>query len=528
MLIWYIYTNICARSTYISSAVWWKWVCHPIRFDIQTSPYLWRMFGATVVLYQHLVNVDPISLLPREVLENIFIFCTSWLHGYQKPKNCLAWSQVCRDWRHIALNSGRFWRHIDLSDTRFANEFLFRSKQAPLYITTILPLTRVPDFTNYGHRLQSLEVTLSVDIAIRFFVCVGRELPIMTRLSLSVIPMTTVLSLALTLPSLRQLSLESLAIGWGQCKNLTYLFLRGNHEANCPTLMDLHRILESSPKIEYVRLDSYAPSGGSVRLPPIPLPCLRDFIVSSHPLTIRSILSMICPGAYARLQFYVSFDDLRSLFPYRLPYRPDSKAEETPVHSAWPSDTNTVRLSRHGVYFIQNDTLPWCDDPSKIILSVSSACFINVHVCDSLHHVFDGNTVTSLELNIGVLENIPLGSLECLFRNMQQLRTLCTAFNDISMLCYILESIDKTTMLPYVPQLAKLSFSRRTDTWWYFGDLWMGSILQTIRSRNDHAVPIQTLEFYDCRDICPMMVKELQNTVERVAVIEKQGGNHFP
>ncbi len=503
----------------------------------------------TIALYQRSANVDgtrviapksrvmmkrpvandigPISLLPSEILEKIFTLCTSWLYGYQKPKNCLAWSQVCRAWRHIALSSGRFWQYIDFCDARFANEFLARSKQAPLHITATSPLALVPNFSTYAHRLQSLNVAFSVGDTIQFFAYIGRYLPIMSNLSLRVIPMTSTLSLVLNLPSIRQLSLESVAIDWEECKNLTHLFLRGNHEANCPSLFELHGILGSSPKIEYIRLECYTPPGENVQLPPISLPLLRDFIISSRPSTIRSVLSMIRPGPDARLQLYISaFQDLRSLFPYSLPYHPRSKAEDTHTLSAWPSNINTVRLSRHGVYFIKNDSLPWCDDPLEFILSVSSASFTSVPVCDSLHHVFDVNSITRLELNIGVLEDIPPESLGRLFRDLQHLRSLCTAFNDISHLCYILQSFDETTKLPYVPQLAKLSFSKRSDVWWYFGDTWMDSILQTMRARRDHVAPIRTLEFYNCHELCPMMIKELQSIVEQVVVIEKQVRKH--
>ena len=462
-------------------------------------------------------ELTPISKLPPEILEDIFAFCMSWCDGYQRPKNRFAWSQVCRAWRQISFDSGRLWQRVNLSDPRLAAECLVRSKQAPLHITTsALPFSIIPnDLALHAGRLQSIDVTLiAIDMA-NLFASVGQHLPMLKHLSLKITPMTSTLFLDLSLPSLRRLSLEGVSMRWEEFENLTYLSLRG-YEAFFPSLSQLHRILDSSPDIEYIRLESFVPPFGyDVELEPISLLRLKEFVISSYPAVIQSILSSTLFGSQTRLHLYVSeYEDLRSLFP-RGPTRSPHTASPRPM------DVDTIRLSRHGVYFIQNNSPAWNDDPSKFLLSVTSASPTSTHVCGSLNYAVDLSAIKHLEFNVGVLLEISEKAIQSLFSNLEHLESLRTAFNDLENLLSVLESIDESTDHLYLPHLIELSFSKPCDTWWQFGGRWLKPIVQTLKIRQDHSCTLRTLELCSCSGVSPEILEQLRPTVECVVVSER-------
>lgn len=464
-------------------------------------------------------ELGPISKLPPEILEEIFALCISWCDGFQKPKNRFAWSQVCRAWRQISFDSGRLWQRVNLSDPRLAAESLIRSKQAPLHITTsVPPPSTIPkDLALYADRLQSIDVILNTMDMAHLFVSVGQHLPMLKDLSLKISPMTSTLFLDLSLPSIRRLSLEGVTMPWERFENLTYLSLRGHDQAFFPSLSQLHRMLVSSPDIEFIRLECFVPPFGyDVELPPISLLRLREFVISSYPAIIQSILSSIQFGSQTRLQLYVSlYEDLRSLFP-RGPTRSPHTA------SVRPMDVDTIRLSRHGVYFIQNNSPAWNDEPSKFLLSVSSASPTSMPVCGSLNYVVNLSSIKHLEFNVGVLLDTSKKALQSLFNELEHLESLRTAFNDLENLLSVLGSIDESTGHLYLPRLTNLSFSKPCDIWWHFGERWIKPIMQTLKVRRDLSCALRTLELYSCSGVSSEMLEHLRpNTAERIIVSER-------
>lgn len=430
--------------------------------------------------------------------------------------------EVCRAWHNIGLNAGRLWQHINLGDSTCATKFLVWSRQALLHITATSLIKAVPlDLACHASRLHSIDVSLLPDDMVRLFVSVGPDLPALVNLSLTTAPPTSAIFLDLSLPSLRRLSLVGVSIRW-DCHNLTYLSLGeySSTPAFFPSLLRLFNIFRLSPNLEYVRLEGFTPpSSETVGFPPITLCHLKDFIISSYPSVIRSILSTVTLGVQTRLQLYVSlFEDFCSIFPSSRVLR---------VSAIAPTDANNVRISRHGVYFIQNDAPAWCDDPSMFLVSFSSASLASVHACRSLNRVMELTSLTRLELGIDFLLDIPPQALKSLLRDLQHLQSLCTAFNEMADLFLLLGSIDETTRLVYLPHLVRLSFGKPHCTWRHFGDSWTDSILQMLGTRREHSPNPQVLEFCSCQGLTPAMIEALGKIADEVVVIEPYSDSFF-
>jgi len=485
-----------------------------------------RLVEALSTVRSRLNELAPISSLPPEIFEEIFDICVSWLYGYQKPKHRLAWSQVCSSWRRISFSSSRLWQRIDLCNSRFADEFLVRSKHAPLFITSTSPLKLTTNnLTDHAKRLQSIDVFLFPDDMAQLFSSIGRDLPNLTTLSLKIPPVSSTLSLDLSLPQVRRLSLDGVAIRWDDCRNLASLSLRGLTPESSPSIPQLHDILAASPHLQYIRLESLlSPTLDVVPRRNIPLMNLKDFIISSKPSSIRAILSGIYLGPHTRLQLYLSLsENLQTVFPHGLPYLPSSNFGSTRNSL----DVGTIRLSRHGAHFLRPNTAAWSEDTSKVLFALSSASPLSTHVCESLNHMLDLRLIKNLELNTGVLLDIPRPALENLFKDLYNVETLRMAFNDLESLFSVLQIVEELTGIPYLPHLTAVTFSKPSDLWWHFGDRWMEAILETLTLRQAHSIPIETLEFFRCRGLSETIVEELEKIVPRI-IVREQAGKRSP
>ena len=126
-----------------------------------------------------------------------------------------------------------------------------------------------------------------------------------------------------------------------------------------------------------------------------------------------------------QLQLYFPFSEsLQSIFPHGIPQ----------MKIGHCLDASNIRLSQHSVRFILNKTQHWSEDLSRSLFSISSASHIAIHICKLLDYLLDVSCITSLELNTGVLFNIPnhdmyrfFASLSCL----TNLEALSIAYNDL-------------------------------------------------------------------------------------------------
>ena len=462
-------------------------------------------------------KLEPISTLPAEILEHIFAFCVSWIYGYKRTKHCLAWTQVCFSWRRISFNSTRLWQCIDLCNPRYADQFLVRSKEAPLSLVSTSPLKLTTDnLALHARRLHSIDVFLFPDDMAHLFSSIGGSLTNLAHLSLKVPSTSSALLIDVPLPRVRRLALDCIAVPWNSCRDLTHLSLRGlDTESSCPSIQQLHQLFARSPYIESIRLENFVPKRFLLDdnlTQPFRLPYLKDMIISSEPLVIVAILSGMLVSASTRLQLYFSFSEsLQSIFPRGIPQ----------MKIGHRLDTSTIRLSRHGVRFILNNTQPWSEDLSRSLFSISSASNVAIHVCKSLDHLLDASRITSLELNTGVLFDIPNHHMHRLLASLTNLETLSIAFNDLEEIFKILNAVQPPPLHLLCPRLVQVSFSKPADSvWWQFGERWLGSIIDFALVRKRYSLPILAFEFFQCGGVSHATVEKLEETVPLVKIAE--------
>jgi len=472
--------------------------------------------AATRSLLRSMLNdLAPISSLPAEIIEHIFDFCVSWLYGYLKPKHCLAWTQVCFSWRKISFNSSRLWQRIDLCNPRYADQFLLRSKEAPLSVVSTSPLKLTTDnLALHAARLQSIDVFLFSDDMTHLFSSIGSRLINLTHLSLKVPPTSSPLFLDIPLPCVRRLALDCVAVPWNNCLDLTHLSLRGLDPESCPSISQLYQLFSRSPYLESIRLENLVPKNLVLDVnltQSFPLLHLKDVVISSEPLVIIALLNGVLLSASTRLQLYFSFSqNLRSIFPHRIPQ----------MKIGHRLDASTVRLSRHSMRFILNKTQRWSEDLSRSLFSISSASHVAIHICESIHHLLNASRITSLELNTGVLFDIPYHHMHRLLATLTHLETLSIAFNDLEEILKLLSAVQPPPVHLLCPRLLEITFSKPADMWWQFADRWLDSIIDLARVRQHHSLPIHTFGFFQCHGVSPATVEKLQEIVPLVKVSE--------
>jgi len=477
-----------------------------------------RICTTLALVRRKLNELSPISQLPTEILEEVFNICVSWIYDSRKPKHRLAWTQVCSSWRRISLGSSRLWQRIDLCDAPFADEFLVRSRKAPLIIVSASPLqVTTINLAAHANRLRTIDVFLYSDVMRNFFTSIGANLSALASLSLKVPSFSPTVYLPFSVPHLRRLSLDGVAMPWEDFQNLTHLSLRSISPELCPSISQVHDICSRSPNLEHIRIEGLIPSCHEITSNsklPVTLLDLKEFIISGEQQVISTLLSGLILGPFARLRLFTSLtDNLHSLFPQGSPWiehcRSDSAA--------------TIRLSRNGAHVSINGARAWSEEPSQTLFSLSSAVSVRTCVTSSLNHLFVLSNVTKLELNSGMLSDISIESLQILLTNLMNLETLCVAFNELDDLLSILRDTQPTSGRCYAPRLKNLSFSKPADLWFHFKDRWLTAVIDLARFRQNHSLPIHAIEFLRCHGITQNSTEDLQTVVGQIIIAEKMG-----
>jgi hypothetical protein len=314
----------------------------------------------------------------------------------------------------------------------------------------------------------------------------------------------------------RRLALDCITVPWNNCRNLTHLSLRGLDPESCPSIPQMHQLFAQSPYIESIRLENFMPKNlllDDNLVQPFPLPHLKDMIISSEPLRIIALLSGMLVSASCRLQLYFSFSEsLQSIFPHGIPQ----------MKIGHRIDTSTIRLSRHGVRFILNKTKRWSEDLSRCLFSISSASHVAINVCKSLDYLLDASCITSLELNTGVLFDIPNHDIHRLLASLNNLEALSIAFNDLEEILKILSTVQPPPPLNLLcPRLVQVSFGKSDASMWcQFGERWLDSVIDFARVRQRYSLPIHTFEFFQCHGVSQATVGKLQEIVPLVKISE--------
>ncbi|KAF9447162.1 hypothetical protein P691DRAFT_672060 [Macrolepiota fuliginosa MF-IS2] len=471
-----------------------------------------RLAAELSAIRSQMNELAPVSVLPTEILEQVFSICVSWLYSPKKPRHRLAWTQVCRQWRTLSFNSLRLWQCIDLTDSRFAREFLARSRAAPISIFSASPLkVCTEDLVIHTSRLHSIDVFLFPDDMLDLFTSLGPNLFSLTSLSLKIPPVSSTFILDTPIPSIRRLSLDCVAVHWDALADLTHLTLRGLCPKFSPSVTQIHEIFSRSPLLEYVRLDSIRPEDLDAPNQTLTLPHLRDLIISAKAPIITAILSRMSLAPTTRLQLTcASFDDLRTFFPRGLPF-------EVPINHL---HIEGLRFARHASRFLRVNARPWSDDPQDIQFTLDSVSCIATPFLSSLPIILNLSQITFLEFNTGVLLDLSLSSLQSFLAHTCNVETIRIAFNVLQDLLNILTHPNPETQQLLLPNLSQITFSRPGDLWWHFTDHWLRSITHCVKSRKARGCPLKTLEFIKCHGATLLALSEIQQIVPEIVITE--------
>jgi F-box-like len=470
-----------------------------------------RLAEALSAVRTRLNELTAIAILPTEVLELIFGFCITWLYGHHKPKFRLAWVQVCRRWRSISLNSPHLWHCIDLCNSPLANEFLIRSKSTPISIVSAYPLKSCVDNScidnlgSHAERLRAIDVFLFPDSMVELFSSIGSQLPNVTNLSLTVPPMPIAFILDIQMPRVTRLALDYVTVPWDACRNLTHLSLRGLSTDYSPTITQLHSIFESSPNLTFLRLENIVPTlypNNDISLTHIiPLPHLRKLIITATAPIILALFSRIAFPSTTRVQLACSeFNDVHS-------FLPRDRSWQT-------ANVGTIRLDQRSVIFLRQGTTPWTEKSSDFLFSITSMSWPGKSVLSGMHLIVGLSNITSLELGIEGLADIPPELLSNFLAETVNLESLHILHNALGDLFRILTPIRNTPVL--CPRLKCMTFSMNYPAavqWWYFNKRWAQPVLALAKGRYEHGIPLVALEFRRCRGVTAQqfegLVKEI-------------------
>jgi len=281
-------------------------VLHSSRHNAQTNPFC------------------PISRLPPELLENIFIHNARDSYVYGKYGNSMPaapnWanvSYVCRHWRDVALGCPSLWTYIPRTSQRWTQELLARSKNVPLKVYGgIRPgdepsrmLSIVEQVLNHMERIQTLYLHLpslsqvrDSRILSKFLFSCAPCLEYLDLLGFEIIdgPGVSLLHFEGETPALRILKLADCSLPWYSFRlnGLTVLELFDPRPQQ--TMTEFLIVLRCMPSLVDLSLHDvlleahgFLSNGEVSATPTVNLPCLSELYVSAPSLVVVAFLACV-------------------------------------------------------------------------------------------------------------------------------------------------------------------------------------------------------------------------------------------
>lgn len=261
----------------------------------------------------------PVRQLPPEVLRMIFSYATS---DAKDNADIISISHVCVYWRACSLQAPTLWSCILLNNPAGIKAFLERSRPMPLHIAYKAShkpaITTIRLITTEAHRLRSLNIDIPEEMGmeailnrIKFSAPVLQELVIEDHKppgrpprDSEAFPRPQEFS---GVPSLRTLTLKAMP--------LPYILTGPNSLVNLnisgmlPRPRDIFRLLENSPKLEFVTLYGEMDSEIDEDVQPVDLPNLKNLRAEVFPPDgIAYMLSRLTMPATVSIDLRVSLD----------------------------------------------------------------------------------------------------------------------------------------------------------------------------------------------------------------------------
>ncbi|GLB35605.1 hypothetical protein LshimejAT787_0211700 [Lyophyllum shimeji] len=464
------------------------------------------------------IPVQPlrlISTLPPDILEVIFDICMSMSYAENERGNRLAFSQVCRQWRSIALDYHRLWRTIDVTQPELAREFLVRSGTGPLHITSSSDAPQIrlrgEDLKSHASRITSFDISFRSHLGlVTLFDNLGSNLTALTSMSLKHVrsPDTEHVHIDVSIPAnVRKLELHGVAIPWSRAciGNLTNLSLLGTGRLS-PSISQLHTILRSSPHLQYLSLRHIQPSylnlpalGASQTIHPqvdrVNLPCLDELILSSTGRAVYEILSIAGLPSTCRIHI-TSFtnDGFTPLLPLTR-----SISDSSEVH--------TFRLDANSIQLLRSSATPWSTEPADTRKSFKAWRGPKHFFFDYRRSSLNCSWFTTLELGKDVLQRIATSLLVDFLRELTSLETL--RISPTAHLANLMRALS-TTSYPssrgmvhdrlVCPHLRTITFGRQGSAFlWVIDGQGAESIVALAHARHRVSSPLSTLKFTHSR-----------------------------
>jgi hypothetical protein len=275
-----------------------------------------------------------------------------------------------------------------------------------------------------------------------------------------------------------------------------------------PSITQLHSIFELSPALELLRLESIDPSlcpNDDIAPTHItPLPHLRKLIICADASIILALLSRIIFPSTTRIQLACSvFNDIHSLLPH---------------DRSWKiADVGTIRLDQRSVTFLRSGATTWTENSSDLFFSITSVS-LGKSAMSGAHFIVDLSSITSLELGMEALADIPFEVLFNFLAQTNNLRSLHVLHNDLSDLLHILTPTRNTPVL--CPRLERMSFSMNHPAavqWWDFNKRWVQPVLALAKRRCEHGISLVSLEFRRCRRVT---AHQFEGLVQEIRVLD--------
>ena len=300
------------------------------------------------------------------------------------------------------------------------------------------------------------------------------------------------------LPSLRRLSLGGVSVKWFSLAGLTHLSLYDLCIAHAPSILQIHSVLLSSPRLESLTL-AFLAHEHSMELDThrqaIELPRLFDIHLCLCPDFTSYLLAILLIPSSARLQIgsFSAEDGFLSIFP-------QVNGTFYPHLRITKHSTLSIRLRE--ILLRQSSAAPFADAAltADLLIDMPHPVPAYAWVLSDMPRLFDLFALTLLELDIiwAVDVHNLAGALYNLLSATPNLRTLRASQHGAECLSMVLgrPGSDRLEFDILCPSLTRLSFGAPDQMWWDFPLLWLKPLIACLEERTIcTGSRLQTIEF---------------------------------
>lgn len=454
---------------------------------------------------------SPVFQIPNKLLEHIFdtyVIMLSTPEQAEARRFIVAYTQVCRWFRDVALTSPRLWRYIDLNRPRVAQVFLSRSRLAvPLGLVAFsdrrLPPTEwIAQSHNFGSRVREIDVELATIDLRRLLDALGSVLPQLHRLRLvNRKPHLTSQGYCLPtftdLPSLRRLILHGVQLPWQTLSNLTYLHIADLEEQLAPSLDEIYTLLANNRRLEHFQMAFVQSFGWGHTRQAVELPHLKlVHLVLSSDLVPDVLALMSLPlSVHLRVGAFSSEDGFLSIFP---------KVDGQFYPHLVVTEASTLSIQLRTIRLHRSVPPPFSDDsvkpPPALTLLMPYPAPAYASILRDVPELFKLFALSTLELDIvwAVDEDGLAFNLYALLTATPNLVTLRASQHGAECLSRVLgkPGSDRLPTDVLCPRLTRLSFGAPDQMWWDFPQGWLKPLVACLQDRAFCTnYPLKTIEF---------------------------------